>query len=231
MASSSPSFPKYLLTIVCQFVYPLLIVGLSGDWRWVEGWAFGLWFTAFSIATISYLYFRDPALLAERSRRPGTGGEPTWDRYVIAAICVLFLAWFMIMPLDAKRFHWTAGFPLGLQGVGGILLLLGSFFMFRAVTDNTFASSLVRIQEERRQKVVTSGVYRIVRHPMYLGAICMTLGGPLLLGSRWGMALGLLVIAVIVIRIIGEERLLTDRLEGYDAYRSKVRFRLIPWVW
>lgn len=229
--SSRPSFPKYVLTLICQTIYPILIVGLSGDWRWIEGWVLGLWFSCFCIVTIRYLYHHDPALLAERSRRLGSGGEPTWDRFAVSAIFMLFLAWFVIMPLDAKRFHWSAGFPVGLQGVGGALQLLGSYFMFRAVAENTFASSVVRIQKERGQKVISSGVYRLVRHPMYLGAICMILGGPLLLGSRYGMALSPLLIAVLVIRTLGEERLLADRLEGYEAYRQKVRYRLIPWVW
>ncbi|MNK46215.1 Isoprenylcysteine carboxyl methyltransferase (ICMT) family protein [compost metagenome] len=230
-APSRPSFPKFVLTLVSQLVYPILIVGLSGDWRWVAGWTFGLWFSFFCILTITYLYFQDPALLAERSRRPGSGGEPVWDRYATAAIFVFFFAWLVLMPLDAKRFHWSEGFPLGLQVLGGVLLLLSSFLMFRAVADNTFASSLVRIQEERGQTVISSGVYRIVRHPMYLGAVCMTLGAPLLLGSRLGLMLSPLVIGVLILRIIGEERLLADQLEGYDAYRRKVRYRLIPWVW
>ncbi len=230
-APRRPSFPKFFLAIVCQFVYPILVVGLGGDWRWGAGWAFGLWFSGFCLATLSYLYVRDPALLAERSRRPGTGGEPTWDRVALVAITVLFMAWFVLMPLDARRFHWTAGFPVAWQVLGGVLLLLGSFFMFRAVADNTFASAMVRIQAERGQQVVSSGVYRLVRHPMYLGATAMTLGAPLLLGSRWGLALGLLIIAVLALRILGEERLLADQLEGYDDYRKQVRYRLFPGVW
>ena len=230
-ASSRPSFATYVLTLVAQAVYPIGVVWLSGDWRWVEGWLFGLWFSGFCVATIRYLYHHDPALLAERSRRPGTGGEPIWDRVALLAISVLFVAWFVIMPLDAKRFHWSPDFPLGLKLAGAGLLLLGSYFMYRALVENTFASSMVRIQAERKQKVITSGVYRLVRHPMYLGAIAMTLGAPLLLGSRWGLALGFLVIAVLALRTLGEERLLAECLEGYDAYRKQVRYRLIPWVW
>lgn len=226
-----PPFPKFVAGIALQFVYPFLVVGLSGDWAWIQGWLFGLWFTGFCIATVSYLYYRDPALLAERSRPPGSPGEPFWDRVAVISLAGLFLVWLVLMPLDAKRFHWTAGFPLAIQVLGCGLLLLGSFFMFRAVADNTFASSLVRIQKERGQEVVSSGVYRVVRHPMYLGAVCMTLGSPLLLGSRVGLGLGALVIALLVMRILGEERLLADQLAGYDAYRQQVRYRLIPWVW
>lgn len=228
---SRPSRQKLILALVCQFLYPILIVGLSGDWRWLEGWLFGLWFSGFVIATITYLYFEDPELLAERSRRPGTGGEPTWDRYVLATLSVVFMAWLILMPLDARRFHWTDGFPVGWQVLGGALLLPACYFMFRALYDNTFASSLVRIQEDRRQQVISTGVYRFVRHPMYLGALLMILGAPLLLGSRYGLALGVVAITILVLRIIGEERLLTERLEGYEAYREQVRYRLIPRVW
>lgn len=230
-APRRPSFPTYVLMLLSQLVLPIGVLWLSGDWLWLEGWIFGLWLSAFCIATIHYLYVHDPALLAERSRRPGTGGEPLWDRFAMAAIGGVFVAWFAIMPLDAKRFHWSPDYSMGLKLTGLGLLILGAIFMFRALAENTFASSMVRLQAERRQRVITSGVYRVVRHPMYLGAIAMMLGGPLLLGSRWGLSLAGVMIAVLALRTNGEDRLLADRLEGYEAYRKQVRYRLIPWVW
>ena len=230
-APSRPSYPKYVLTLLSQVILPIVLLWLSGDWGWIAGWIFGFWLSGFCIACIRYLYVHDPALLAERSRRPGTGGEPVWDQVAIVAIGVVFLAWFVIMPLDARRFHWSPDFPLGLKLMGLALLILGSTFMYRALVENTFASSMVRLQPERRQRVITSGVYRVVRHPMYMGAIAMMLGGPLLLSSRWGLAIAALMIVVLALRTLGEDRMLADRLEGYEAYRKQVRYRLIPWVW
>jgi protein-S-isoprenylcysteine O-methyltransferase Ste14 len=198
---------RMMLTAVYLLMYPLLLLWLSGDWRWVEGWIFGIWFIALCAGTIVYLRLKDPALLAERYRKPGTGGEEAWDRYFVYAIVTLFLAWFVMMPLDAKRFHWTAEFPFWLKSAGAFLLLISSFFLFRAFSDNTFLSPLVRIQTERKQRVVSTGVYGFVRHPMYLGAVCLFIGAPLFLSSFWGVAIGLLMTLLLVARIVGEERL------------------------
>ena len=111
------------------------------------------------------------------------------------------------------------------------MLLASSFFFFRAFHDNTFLSPLVRIQVERKQHVVSTGVYRFVRHPMYLGALLLFAGTPLLLGSFAGLAIAAALAIFLGLRIVGEERLLDDELEGYTDYRRKVRYRLIPLIW
>ena len=103
--------------------------------------------------------------------------------------------------------------------------------MLRALADNTYASQLVRIQTERGQHVVDTGVYGFVRHPMYLGGTLMFVGGPLLLGSVCGLLAGLAAVGLLILRILGEEKLLARDLEGYRAYREKVRYRLMPHVW
>ena len=142
-----------------------------------------------------------------------------------------FIAWIGIIPLDAKRFGWSPVFPLWLNILGGVMLA-GSFFLFfRSYTDNTFLSPLVRIQEERKQQVVSTGVYGIVRHPMYLGGILMFIGAPLLLGSGYGLLPGLALTVLLMARIHGEEEMLARDLEGYREYMQKVRYRLVPFLW
>ena len=135
------------------------------------------------------------------------------------------------MPLDAKRFGWSPAFPLWLQFIGIGILSLSFLFFFRSYIDNPFLSPLVRVQAERRQTVVTQGVYRIVRHPMYLGGVLMFLGTPLLLGSVFGILIGLALTALLMARAVSEERLLIRELEGYAEFVEKVRYRLIPFVW
>jgi protein-S-isoprenylcysteine O-methyltransferase Ste14 len=135
------------------------------------------------------------------------------------------------MPLDARRFGWSPAFPLWLQ-VAGMAGLAGSFFLFyRSYTDNTFLSPLVRIQDERKQTVVSTGVYGFVRHPMYLGGILMFIATPLLLGSVYGLLAGLALTALLMARIYGEEEMLCRDLEGYRKYRERVRYRLVPYLW
>jgi len=127
--------------------------------------------------------------------------------------------------------RWTPRLSRWSEVFGGILLLGGSFPFFRAFTDNTYLSQLVRIQTERGQSVVDTGVYGFVRHPMYLGASLVFVGAPLLLGSVCGLLVGLAAVGLLILRIFGEETLLTRDLEGCRAYREKVRYRLIPHVW
>lgn len=222
---------KIILALLYLLICPAIILALAGDWFWVEGWIFSIWFLAMCFSTIIYMYRKDPALLAERFRKPGTGNEKQWDKYLVIALQVLFLAWLAIMPLDAKRYKWTANYPVWLKVLAGIGLLVSFFLIYRSVTDNTFASTLVRIQTERQQQVVSTGVYAFVRHPMYLGAILMSIGTPVLLGSNYGILIGVIVSLLIIVRIIGEEQMLVEELPGYADYRQKVQYRLIPLVW
>jgi protein-S-isoprenylcysteine O-methyltransferase Ste14 len=216
--------------VAAAVVFLGLVLWLSGDWRWVEGWIFGVWWVSFAAAILLWLRSRDPALYAERFRMPGSGGESRADLAIFIGIKVCGLALIVVPPLDV-RFGWTPRLPLWCEVCGTILLLGGTFPFFRAFTDNTFVSPLVRIQAERGQHVIDTGVYGFVRHPMYLGASLVFVGGALLLGSISGLLLGLAMVGLLVVRIFGEEKLLARDLEGYKEYLQKVRYRLVPHVW
>lgn len=229
--NNSLTLGKIIFTFVYILIFPALLLFLSGDWMWLEGWIFSIWFTVLCFSTIIHLYRHDPALLAERYKQPGQGNQKGWDRYVVYGLMIGFIAWIVIMPLDAKRYSWTAYFPLWIKVLGMILLLFSFFFFYRSYADNTFVSALVRIQAERKQRVVSTGVYGFVRHPMYLGGILLFIGTPMLLGSIYGMIIGLAMLFLLAGRIIGEEKMLVNELEGYAEYKNKVRYRLFPYIW
>lgn len=211
--------------------YPVLILGLSGNWRWVEGWILGIWFAAMVVSSLVYMYFKDPALLVERSKAPGGDNQKSWDVYVLWAVYLLGMTWLVIMPLDAGRFHWSPVFPQWVKIIGTILLIPALFFIYRATADNTFMSTRVRAQHERKQRVITTGVYAFVRHPLYLGCVLMMIGAPMLLSSFGGLGLAIVGLVVLVGRIIGEEKMMINELEGYEDYKKKVRYRLFPGIW
>lgn len=222
---------KVIAAFLYILIFPALILVLSGDFTWPEGWVFNLWFLVLCYATILYLYRKDPALLEERYKQPGAGNQESWDRYVVYGLLVGFIIWIVIMPLDAKRFGWSPAFPLWLKAIGGAGLV-GSFVLFfRSYADNTFLSPLVRIQEDREHRVVLTGVYGFVRHPMYLGAILMFVGAPLLLGSVYGVIADLALTVLLMARIVGEEAMLARDLDGYRDYMQRVRYRLFPLLW
>ncbi|HWY98782.1 MAG TPA: methyltransferase [Bacteroidia bacterium] len=225
------SIPKIIFTLFYILLYPVLLLFLSGDWFWVEGWIFSIWFTILCFTTIIYLYRNNPALLAERYRKPGTGGQKGWDTYVVYGLALGFFIWIVTMPLDAKRFGWSGHFPVFIKIAGGFGLVLSFIFFFRSFADNSFLSPLVRIQEERKQKVITTGVYAFVRHPMYFAATMLFIGTPMLLGSLYGILVGFLLVLLLAFRILGEEKLLEKELEGYTEYKQKVKYRLMPFIW
>lgn len=229
--NSKISAGQILFAILYILSCPALVLLLSGDWHWLEGWIFAVWFVILSFSSLIYLYQRDPALLAERFKQPGTGNEKVWDQYFLYAFYILFWAWLIVMPLDAKRYEWTANFLIWVKSLGGIGLLFSSFLLYRSFTDNTFLSPLVRIQIERKQQVVSTGVYGFVRHPMYLGGILLFIGAPALLSSQYGVLIGAVFSLFLVARTIGEEKMLVAELEGYADYKTKVKYRLLPLVW
>lgn len=222
---------KLIGALISILFFLVLFFVFAGDVDWREGWVFAIWLLVLCSTVIMYLARRDPALLVERYQMPGTGNHEPKDVAIIIGIMAGFMIWFALMPLDARRFHWSPAFPPALQYLGVVLLAGSFFFLFRSYRDNTFLSPLVRIQKERRQRVVSTGVYSLVRHPMYLGWILMFQGAPLLLGSLWGILGGLVLALLLVVRIPIEEAMLLRELDGYGEYCTKVRFRLVPFIW
>jgi protein-S-isoprenylcysteine O-methyltransferase Ste14 len=218
--------------IMTTLFFPALILLLAGNWRWVEGWILSLWIVAMILITTIYLYFKDPALLAERARRPSSAeDQKPWDKLLLIGILLVAVIWLIIQPLDAGRFHWSPAFPLWLKIIGGIALIPALYLIERAPMENTYLSTMVRIQEERKQHVITTGVYSFVRHPLYLGCLLMMLGAPLMIGSLFGLIISLVALPALIYRIIGEEKMMLEELDGYKEYMEKVKYRLIPLVW
>ena len=217
-----------------QIIFLFLAFALSlfipaGTLTWFAGWAFLVLFFSFVVALTLWLYKYNPGLLKERMAM-GKPDQKGWDKVLFALLQVVFLAWLILMPLDAVRWHCTH-LPAWLQ-VGGAVILVSSFLLFfLTFRENSFLSPMVRIQKERGQMVVSTGPYHYVRHPMYAAALLFMLGTPLLLGSGLGVIWGLILIAIVARRAVLEERTLREELQGYDTYMTQVKYRLIPCVW
>lgn len=217
--------------LMTALFFPALILLLAGNWGWVEGWIFAIWIVVMINFSLIYLYWKDPALLTERTQSPGSGNQKPWDKVLMILLLVLAVVWLIVIPLDAGRFHWSPTFPFWLKIVGGVALIPALYLIERTMIDNTFLSARVRIQSERKQRVITTGVYGFVRHPLYLGVTLMMFGATLLAGSVYSMIISLIGSLALTGRIIGEEKMLVEELEGYEEYKQKVKYRLIPFVW
>lgn len=170
-------------------------------------------------------------LFSERARGIIQKGQPLWDRVLVILLVVSFVGQIVFIPLDAFRFHLLTK-PSGLVSVFGLALCIaGWWIMTLAMKVNPFAVPVVRLQQDRHQRVIDTGVYAVVRHPMYAGFIPMVVGPALWLESYFAALLAVVPIAVLAVRSVFEERFLKRELKGYEAYTEKVRYRLIPFVW
>ena len=210
--------------------YMLALFLPAGTLAWPSGWFYIALIFAFSVSLTVWLARYDPGLLAERLAGFRQPGRKRWDKIFIPILFVGFLAWLAVMGLDAARFRWS-NVSIWLQSVGTVLLLISFYIFYLAFRENTYLSPAVRIQMERQQKVVTTGPYRYVRHPMYAGSALYIIGAALVLGSWLGIATGLALIAAIAWRAVREEQTLQQELPGYQEYMDRVRFRLIPGIW
>ena len=147
----------------------------------------------------------------------------------MVVMLVLWVGWLILVGLD-RRYHWS-DVPIPLQGGGLVLIVLGSYVVWLTLKANSYAAPVVKIQKARGHAVATSGPYAYVRHPMYAGALLFIAGMPLLLGSWWGLVGGLLLVLIIAVRAVFEERTLAAELEGYAEYAARVRYRFVPYLW
>ncbi len=210
-------------------IFALCLFLSAGTLAWLAGWVFLVLFFSFVFALTLWLFRHNPGLLKERMTvsQPDQKG---WDKVFFVLLQVVFLAWLVLMPLDAVRWHWSQ-LPAWLQ-VGGAMILVSSFPLFvLTFRENSFLSAMVRIQQDRGQTVVSTGPYHYVRHPMYATSLLFLVGTALLLGSWYGLCLELIIVVGIALRAVQEERTLRAELPGYEEYMAQVKYRFIPYVW
>jgi protein-S-isoprenylcysteine O-methyltransferase Ste14 len=208
-------------------VLGLVVFMAAGTWRYPQGWIFLLVFSGSSLAVTLYLMRRDPKLLERRVRAGAAAEERPRQKLIQLAASGAFLAVVALPALD-HRFSWSH-VPAPLVAVGDLLMAAGFLIVFLVFRENSYASAVVEVGAD--QKVIDTGPYARVRHPMYAGALVLLLGVPLALGSFWGLLAVVPFPFVLVSRLRDEEALLAQQLPGYAAYCRRVRYRLIPFVW
>lgn len=192
-----------------------------------QAWLYLLLFASCSAVVATYLWKRDQALLSRRVSAGPVAEKIRTQRIIQFFGSIGFLAMLIVPSLD-HRLSWSH-IPLWTVIAGDFLVVLGFYIVFKVFSVNTFTSGTVEVVEQ--QTVISTGPYAFVRHPMYSGALIMLLGTPLALDSWWGLVPFVLMVAVIVVRLLHEEKLLLAELAGYGNYVSRVKYRLMPLVW
>lgn len=222
---------RLLVSIVLWFGFMgAALFAAAGTIAWTDGWVWLGMMVFLSLVIGLRLAKLDPGLLNERLKPPVQREQTAADKIVLSLLLIAIFAALAFMAADAARLNWSH-VPVAVKIGGGALLILGNAFSYWTVRTNSFAAPVVKLQEERGQRAITTGPYRIVRHPFYLGALFFMSGSSLLLGSWWGLGSLLPIGVMLAVRIVFEEKLLRQNLDGYRAYTERVRYRLIPLIW
>jgi protein-S-isoprenylcysteine O-methyltransferase Ste14 len=229
--SRTSSFRHIVGEVLHAILFGFLLFVPAGTFHWPRAWIFlGVLIVVRIVSSLTLLRL-NRALMVERSKFPVQQGQPLADKLLLPAFMAAFAGLVVFTSLD--RFRWRfLNEPSTIVSAGGLLMFVAGWGLVTAALGaNTFASTVVRYQNERDHRVIDLGVYKIVRHPMYAGLALDMIGMCLWLGSLAGALLASVPIGILVVRIHIEEQVLRRNLDGYDIYISKVPRRLVPGIW
>jgi protein-S-isoprenylcysteine O-methyltransferase Ste14 len=213
---------------VLFIIFGATLFGAAGTLDWLRGWASLAASFAIDLIVLGFLAFRAPETLNQRGTHHD--GVKVFDRIFMVTWLVLSLVFAIVIGLDCVRYEWSclpwSTFPIGL-----VQLVTGTVIGICAMIENEHFEQFVRIQTDRSHRVVTTGPYRIVRHPGYISFILSTLAGPLMFGSAWSSMPVCLLIILFIWRTSREDATLQKELDGYIQYTERTPYRLIPFVW
>src|SRR5215468_4622540 len=224
MAANSKAWVGLL---VLAFAMALLLLILAGGVHYWQAWVYLAIFFAASVLTTLYLMKYDPALLSRRLKGGPIAEKERAQKIIMLFTSIGFIALLVVPALDF-RFRWSS-VPAWLVLIGDMLVAAGFYFIFRVYKENTFTSATIEVAEN--QKVISTGPYAVVRHPMYASASLYLIGTPLALGSYWGLLVLVGMMPLLIWRLSDEERFLANHLPGYREYQKKVQHRLVPYIW
>ena len=229
--SNEKAGARYWMALgMTYLLMPLTLLTSGGDLAWWQGWLFSVLFLVIGIGSRILAEKKHPGLMAERSKFGKDQNVKPWDK-VLAPLMAISISFplFIIAGLD-YRFGWSPGFPIWLNILGFIIIIIGYAFASWAIIENRFFSTMTRIQMDRGHKVCDSGPYRLVRHPGYAGNILALPGIVMALGTVWTIIPVIVALIITAIRTMLEDKTLKEELPGYREYVDRVHYRLIPGV-
>ena len=231
-AKEIPTPKSLILPTLKTFAIGVIILGIL---LFIPAWTINYWqawlFIVVFMISVNfiglYLSLKDPELLERRKKFGPTTETSSAQKIIMSTALLSIVAMFIFCALD-HRFGWSPVSPV-ISIMGDVLVALGLFINLLVFRENSFGGSTIETVAD--QKVISTGPYALVRHPMYVGVLVMITGIPLALGSAWGLAILVLTIPVLAWRILDEEKMLKKELSGYTEYTHKVHYRLVPYLW
>lgn len=214
-------------TVFCIVFFALLLFWPAGTFDYWQAWVFIVVFLVGAMAPTVYLAVKYPDALSRRMKSGPWNETRLVQKLIMVGVIAVVVAVSVVSALD-HRFGWS-DVPTTVVVLGNVLVLVGFVITETVIIQNNYAAATITVEEE--QPVVSTGLYGIVRHPMYVGALIMMVGMPLALDSYWGLVTVVPSVLIFVARITDEERALRQDLDGYDEYTEKVHYRLVPGVW
>lgn len=207
----------------------IILLVAAGKPDWINAWIYTALYLSYFIFPAIILTKISPELMNERGKFIQRDTQ-SFDRIFFKLNPLLNLIMVILSGIDAVRFKWS-NIPVEFNALGVLLLILAFSLSFWAMKENAYFETSIRIQIDRDQKVCSSGPYKFIRHPGYLGMVLLAFGNPLVLGSLWGLIPGFLMALLVIVRTRTEDLFLRTKLPGYKDYTDKTQYLLLPSIW
>jgi len=222
----------WLHFVVRMTLFAVALMWPAGTWQWWEAWVLvGLW-TLYGLVMTMYLLRNDPALLSERLKLvPLHKEQKAWDKALMLLFFIAGIGLYLLPGFDVIRYEWSDPLPLWVRVIAMLIHIPCLALLGWIMHENTYLSQVVKIDKERDHKVITTGPYAVVRHPMYTVTIILLFAVPVALGSQFSLIISLFLTVLLIVRTYLEDRTLHTELVGYPEYAKQTVYRLIPGIW
>lgn len=222
----------WLSFVIRMMLFALALLWPAGVLLWWEAWVVIVLWTGYGLVMTVFLLRHDPALLEERLKlAPIHKEQKPWDKALMIPFFILGIMLYILPGFDVVRYQWSTPFPVWVEVIAMVIHVPCFWLLWWVMRENTYLAQVVKIDKDRGHRVITTGPYAIVRHPMYSIVIILLFAAPIALGSRYSLILTVALTALLIVRTYLEDRTLHTELEGYVEYAKKTPYRLIPGVW
>ena len=232
MMNKQNPFMIWLSFVVRMTLFAVALMWPAGTFLWWEAWVLVVLWSLYGLVVINDLLHKDPALLAERLKLiPLQKEQKGWDKALMLLFFIAGIGLYLLPGFDVMRYEWSEPLPLWSRVTAMLIHIPCFVLLWWIMRENTYLSQVVKVDKARGHKVITTGPYAVVRHPLYSVVIILLFAVPIALGSRFSLIVSLFLTLLLIVRTYFEDRTLHVELDGYREYAKRTTYRLIPGLW